>query len=72
MVSQTYGHHGDKRHNRAFSPYVGSSGYAEARVYVPAQPDTRTLMSEHQNDRTEPQTRRRIAVAVSPLPSRSI
>ncbi|KAL1894008.1 hypothetical protein Sste5346_006150 [Sporothrix stenoceras] len=73
MVSQTYGHHGtDKRHNRAFSPYVGSSGYAEARVYVPTQPDTRTLMSEHQNDRTEPPTRRRIAVACGRCRQRKI
>ncbi|CAK7234094.1 hypothetical protein SEUCBS140593_008822 [Sporothrix eucalyptigena] len=72
MVSQTYGHHGDKRHYRAFSPYVGSSGYTEARVYIPPPPNTRTLMSEHQAERTEAPTRKRIAVACGRCRQRKI
>ncbi|CAK7226424.1 hypothetical protein SBRCBS47491_006227 [Sporothrix bragantina] len=72
MVSQAYGHHGDKRHNRAFSPYVGSSGYAEARVYIPPPPDTRSLMSEHQSERAETPTRKRIAVACGRCRQRKI
>ncbi|KJR85137.1 uncharacterized protein SPSK_08783 [Sporothrix schenckii 1099-18] len=71
MVSQAYNHLGDKRHNRAFSPYVGSSGYAEARVYVPPQPDTRTLMSEHQTNPPDP-PRKRIAVACGRCRQRKI